>query len=173
MKIRGLVLIAVFAIWSPVVAGTFTTQNTLIRVPASASATDSGDTSPNTASTIHLDARVYIPDGVSAPAPVVIVIHGYGASKTSDTVVAVAQDFASNGYVVLTPTTRGFGDSDGLVPLAGPNEINSLMTIVLAMQTGTVGDSSAVPVPVDTTSKFGVTGASYGGGHSFEIMRTH
>src|SRR6266480_7162253 len=120
MKIRGLVLIAVFAIWSPVFAGTFTTHDTLIRVPAGASATASGDTSPNTADTIHLDARVYIPDGVSAPAPVVIIIHGYGASKNTSSVVTIAQDFAAAGYVVVTPTTRGFGDSDGLVTLAGP-----------------------------------------------------
>src|SRR5205807_3612188 len=111
--------------------------------------------------------RVYITDGVSAPAPVVIIIHGYGASKTSSSVVAVAQDFAAAGYVVLTPTTRGFGDSDGLVSLAGPNEINDLKTIILAMQTGTIGDSPAVAIPVNSSSKVGVTGGSYGGGHSF------
>jgi len=173
MKIRGLLLIAVIAISSPVLAGTFTTTNTLIPVPASATGTDSGDTSPSTTTMIHLDARVYIPDGVSAPAPVVIIIHGYGASKTSSSVVAVAQDFAAAGYVVLTPTTRGFGDSDGLVSLAGPNEINDLKTIILAMQTGTIGDSPAVAIPVNSSSKVGVTGGSYGGGHSFEIMRTH
>src|SRR5205823_4923165 len=79
----------------------------------------------------------------------------------------------SAGYVVLTPSTRGFGDSDGLVTLCGPNEVNDLKTIILAMQTGAIGDSPAVAIPVDATSKFGVTGASYGGGHSFEIMRTH
>src|SRR2546421_328732 len=173
MKIRGLVLIAMLAIWSPVFAGTFTATNTLIPVPASASGTDAGDTSPNTADTIHLDARVYIPDGVTAPAPVVIIIHGYGASKTNGTVVAIAQDFAAAGYVVLTPTTRGFGDSDGLVSLAGPNEINDLKTIITDMQTGSIGNSPAVAIPVNASSKFGVTGASYGGGHSFEIMRTH
>src|SRR2546430_2943927 len=110
MKIRGLVLIAVLAICSLAVAGTFTTTNTLIPVPASATGTDAGDTSPSTTDTIHLDARVYIPDGVSAPAPVVIIIHGYGASKNTGSVVTIAQDFAAAGYVVVTPTTRGFGD---------------------------------------------------------------
>ena len=162
-----------FAIYSGAFAGTFSQLDTLIPVPASATATASGDTTAATSSTIHLDARVYIPDGVSAPAPVVVVVHGYGESKTSATVVAAATDLASQGYVVLTPSTRGFGDSDGLVTLAGPNEINDLKTIILAAQTGAIGDSPAVASPVNASSKFGVTGASYGGGHAFEIMRTH
>ena len=173
MKRRWIVFCAAVVVCSGSFAGTFSQFDTLIAVPASATATASGDTAPATSSTIHLDARVYIPDGVAAPAPVVVVIHGYGESKTSGTTVAAAQDLASQGYVVVTPTTRGFGDSDGLVTLAGPNEINDLKTIILAAQTGAVGDSPAIAIPVNANSKFGVTGASYGGGHAFEIMRTH
>jgi predicted acyl esterase len=164
---------ALLAVYSGAFAGTYAQSDTLISVPATATATTAGDTAAATSDTIHLDARVYIPDGVAAPAPVVIVVHGYGGSKTQGAVVAVAQDLASQGYVVLTPTTRGFGDSDGLVTLAGPNEINDLKTMILAMQTGTIGDSPAIAIPVNAASKFGVTGASYGGGHSFEITRTH
>src|SRR5690242_20635241 len=145
MRVRWLILAALgFAFCVRAQAGTFSQFDTLIPVPASATATASGDTSPNTANTIHLDARVYIPDGVSAPAPVIVLIHGFGASKTSGTIVTVAQDFASAGYVVLTPSTRGFGDSDGLVSLCGPNEVNDLKTIILAMQSGTIGDSPAI-----------------------------
>jgi predicted acyl esterase len=173
MKKMGWGAIVAFAVTVQVWAGTFTTQNTLIPVPESATGTASGDTSANSSNNIHLDARVYIPDGVSAPAPVVLIIHGYGGSKTDSRVVALATDFASNGYVVLTPTVRGFGQSEGLVSLAGPNEINDLKTIILAMQSGTIGDSPAVTIPVTASSAFGVTGASYGGGHSFEIVRTH
>ena len=173
MRKLGLVLIAALTISSAAFAGTFTTHNTLIPVPASATGTASGDTSPETTNTIHLDARVYIPDGVSAPAPVIIIIHGFGSSKNGSNVVPIAQDFAAAGYVVLTPSTRGFGDSDGLVTLAGPNEINDLKTIITNMQTGSIGDSPAVAIPVNSSSKFGVTGGSYGGGHSWEIMRTH
>jgi putative CocE/NonD family hydrolase len=173
MKIRWLVCWVSLIVCSGAWAGTFSQFDTLIPVPESATATASGDTSPNTSNTIHLDARVYVPDGVAAPAPVVIIIHGFGASKTTGSVVAAAQDFANAGYVVVTPSTRGFGDSDGLVTLCGPNEVNDLKTIILAMQSGAIGDSPAVTIPVDATSKFGVTGASYGGGHSFEIMRTH
>ena len=173
MKIPAFLLLIFSLVSAQAWGGTFTTADTLIRVPAQATGTAAGDTSDATSDTIHLDARVYIPDGVAAPAPVLVIIHGFGSSKTSSSVVTLAQDFARQGYVVLTPTTRGFGDSDGLVSLAGPNEINDLKTIILAMQTGAIGDSPAVSIPVSASSKFGVTGASYGGGHSFEIMRTH
>ena len=173
MKIPALLLLTLLVLLSQAWGGTFTTTDTLIPVAAQATATAAGDTSDATTDKIHLDARVYIPDGVTAPAPVIVIIHPYGGSKTSDTAVTLANDFASQGYVVLTPTVRGFGDSDGLVSLVGPNEVNDLKTIILAMQTGAIGDSPAVSVPVSTTSNFGVTGASYGGGHAFEIMRTH
>ena len=98
------------------------------------------------------------------------MLHGFGGSKTYSRTVTLAEDFASAGYVVLAPSLRGFGDSDGEVTLAGPNEINDLKTIILAMQTGTIGD---VPVPVTSESKFGVTGISYGGGLTWELTRTH
>jgi predicted acyl esterase len=152
--------------------GTFTTVSTSIPVPAAATGTDSGNTSSSSANTIHLDANVYLPDAAASPAPVILVVHGYGGSKDDSFVVALATDFANAGYVVVTPTMRGFGQSEGLVSLAGPNEINDLKTIILAMQTGTIGDSPAITVPVNASSKFGVTGASYGGGNTFEIMRT-
>ncbi|MBI3853736.1 MAG: CocE/NonD family hydrolase [Verrucomicrobia bacterium] len=153
--------------------GAFTKYNTRIPVPARATGTDTGDTESATTNTIRLDASVYIPDGAVAPTPVIIVIHGYAGAKNDERVVMLAEEFASAGYVVLAPTARGFGNSDGNVAVAGPNEINDLKTLILAMQTGTIGDSPAITVPVTAASKFGVGGASYGGGHSFEIMRTH
>ena len=157
----------------PTFGGTFSTTSTFIRVPDQAIGTASGDTIPSSTNTIELDANVYIPDGAAAPAPAIVIMHGYGGSKNDGPVVTLAQDFASAGYVVVTPSARGFGQSDGFVTLAGPNETNDLKTIILAMQTGQIGDSPAVAIPINPTSKFGVTGASYGGGHSFEIMRTH
>jgi putative CocE/NonD family hydrolase len=174
MKIRWFVAFASLLVFSSAQAGTFTTTDTLIPVADKAIATLSGDTSPDpNASTIHLDARVYIPDGVVSPAPVIVIIPPYGGSKDSGLVTVLANDFATAGYVVLTPSMRGFGNSDGLVTFAGPNEVNDVKTMIQAMQNGSIGDSPSVAVPVSSLSKFGVTGASYGGGMSFEIMRTH
>jgi predicted acyl esterase len=174
MRTKCLVALALLFVFTSVFGGTFTTSDTLIPVPDQATGTAGGDTAPAAiAGTIHLDARVYIPDGVAAPAPVIVIVPPYAGSKDSSLVQDLAGDFATQGYVVLTPTMRGFGGSEGLVTLAGPNEINDLKTIILAMQNGTIGDSPAVVIPVSSLSKFGVTGVSYGGGHSFEIMRTH
>jgi predicted acyl esterase len=154
-------------------AGTYTKQATLIAVPATAAGTTNGDTSATSSNNIQLDATVYIPDGATSPVPVVVVLHGFGESKDDAKVVLLAEDFASAGYVVLAPSLRGFGASDGLVSLAGPNEINDLKTIILAMQTGEIGHGPAVSIPVTSESLFGVTGISYGGGLTWELMRTH
>lgn len=166
----GCFLIVSFCTLLAANGGTFTTHDTLIAVPAVASGTTNGDTSATTTNSIQLDATVYIPDGATSPAPVIVVLHGFGGSKNYSKTVLLAEDFASAGYVVLAPSLRGFGASNGEVTLAGPNEINDLKTIILAMQTGMIGDS---PIPVTSESKFGVTGISYGGGLTWELMRTH
>lgn len=153
--------------------GTFTKQNTSITVPANADGLTNGDTSVTSSNTVQIDAAVYIPDGATSPVPVIVVLHGFGGNKNYSRTVLLAEDFARAGYVVLAPSLRGFGNSDGVVTLAGPNEVNDLKTIILAMQSGTIGHGPEVVIPVTSESKFGVTGISYGGGLSWEMMRTH
>ena len=171
---QGTVILAFFlALLTQALGGAYTIYSTYIPVPATADGTTNGDTSASSTNSIHLDANVYVPDGVVAPAPAVVVVHGFAETKTTTTIVTLAEDFAAAGYVVVTPTVRGFGNSDGLVSLVGPNEVNDLKTIILAMQTGSIGDAPAIAIPVTNASKFGVMGPSYGGGHTFEIMRTH
>jgi len=173
MKQGRLIFAFFLALLTQALGGTYTIRSTRIPVPATADGTVDGDTSASSTNSIHLDANVYVPDGVVVPAPVVVVVHGFAETKSTATIVTLAEDFAAAGYVVATPTVRGFGNSDGSVSLVGPNEINDLKTIILAMQTGSIGDAPAIAIPVTTASKFGVMGPSYGGGHTFEIMRTH
>jgi len=173
MKQVAFIFVFVLALLSRAWGGTYTVHSTRISVPASADGLADGETSASSTNLIGLDANVYIPDGVAAPAPAVVVVHGFAESKSTPAIVAFAEDFAAAGYVVVTPSVRGFGNSDGMVSLVGPNEINDLKTIILAMQTGSIGDSPAVAIPVTSQSKFGVMGDSYGGGHTFEIMRAH
>ena len=173
MKQVALIFVVAFTLLSSAFAGTYTIHSTLIPVPASADGLADGETSASSTNLISLDANVYIPDGVTSPAPAVVVVHGFAESKSTPAIVAFAEDFAAAGYVVVTPSVRGFGNSDGQVSLVGPNEINDLKTIIVAMQTGSIGNSPAVPIPVTSQSKFGVMGDSYGGGHTFEIMRAH
>jgi predicted acyl esterase len=173
MKQAGLIFVFALALLNHAWGGTFTIHSTRISVPASADGLADGETSASSTNLISLDANVYIPDGVAAPAPAVVVVHGFAESKSTLAIVAFAEDFAAAGYVVVTPSVRGFGNSDGMVSLVGPNEINDLKSIILAMQAGSIGDTPAVAIPVTSQSKFGVMGDSYGGGHTFEIMRAH
>jgi predicted acyl esterase len=173
MKQVALIFVFALALLSRALGGTFTVHSTRISVPASADGLADGETSDSSTNFISLDANVYIPDGVATPAPAVVVVHGFAEDKNTIAIVAFAEDFAAAGYVVVTPSVRGFGNSGGLVSLVGPNEINDLKSIILAMQTGSIGDTPAVPIPVTSQSKFGVMGDSYGGGHTFEIMRAH
>ena len=64
----------------------------------------------------ELDARLFIPDRV--PAPAVLLAHGFGGTKESMT--ESAEDLVAQGYVVLTYTARGFGSSGGLIHLNAP-----------------------------------------------------
>src|SRR5436190_5458967 len=113
MKMQQWLALGLIFVCSSAFAGTFTTTDTLIPVSDNALGTPSGDTTDTGKAIIHVDARVYIPDGVAAPAPVVVIVAPYGGDKDSGLVTDLAQDFASNGYVVLTPTPRGFGNSEG------------------------------------------------------------
>src|ERR1035441_747715 len=165
MKQAGFIFVFALALLSRALGGTFTVYSTRISAPVSADGLADGETSASSTNLISLDANVYIFDGVAAPAPAVVVVHGFAESKDTLAIGAFAEDFAAAGYVVVTPSVRGFGNSDGLVSLVGPNEINDLKSIILAMQTGSIGDSPAVVIPVTSQSKFGVMGDSYGRAH--------
>jgi ABC-2 type transport system ATP-binding protein len=104
-----------------------------------------------------LDARLEIPAG-SGPFPLVTLIHGYAGSKSGSG--DVASKLLADGYAVLRYSTRGFGNSWGQVNLVDLNlEIADLRSMI-----GRVVDDAACNL--DPT-KVAVTGASYGGGHSW------
>jgi pimeloyl-ACP methyl ester carboxylesterase len=48
---------------------------------------------------------------------VVVLVHGFGASKDDPSVVAVAEDLSGAGHHVISYTGRGHGESDGLCTL--------------------------------------------------------
>lgn len=51
------------------------------------------------------DVDIYLPDGLAAPAPIVIISHGFGALK--ENFIFLAEHLASHGYVVLVPDHVG------------------------------------------------------------------
>ncbi len=109
-----------------------------------------------------LDARLQIPSG-TGPFPLVTLIHGYAGSKNSSG--DIASKLLEDGYAVLRYSTRGFGDSWGQVNLADLNlEIVDLRTMI-----GRVMDDPNCNLD---PAKVAVTGASYGGGHSWLALLT-
>ncbi|HEU4422152.1 MAG TPA: alpha/beta fold hydrolase [Pilimelia sp.] len=109
---------------------------------------------------VTLDTRLYLPAGASqrAPAPAVLLAHGFGGTK--ETVTADAEDLAGLGYAVLTWTARGFGRSGGQIHVNSPDyEVRDAQRLLdwLAERPEIRTDGGGDP-------RVGVVGGSYGGG---------
>ncbi|HET8591879.1 MAG TPA: alpha/beta fold hydrolase, partial [Nakamurella sp.] len=149
-----LVAVVVVAVWPrsgppPVLA-----QDERIAVPGG----------PGVAGTVTLDAGLYLPDSV--PAPAVIVAHGFGGSRAS--VDADAQRLARAGFVVLAYSARGFGASTGQIGLDSLDyEVADARALVdwLSRRPEVRQDAPGDP-------RVGVTGGSYGGALSLMLAGT-
>jgi len=111
---------------------------------------------PEAGAAVGLDVTVYLP--ATAPAPAVLLAHGFGGSKTD--LDSEARSLAEHGYVVLAYTARGFGRSGGLIHLDAPAyEVAdaSMLISYLATLPQVLKDAPGDP-------RVGVAGSSYGGG---------
>src|SRR5438105_1484588 len=104
-----------------------------------------------------LDAQLRLPSG-SGPFPLVVLLHGWGGSKTTSG--DIADKLVANGYAVLRYSARGFGQSWGKINLSDVGverrDLQSMIGRVVEQPQCTV-DAQAVAV----------TGASYGGGQTW------
>ena len=111
---------------------------------------------------ISLDTTLYVPANATRkrPQPAILMTHGFGNTKDSNEVVDTARFFASHGYVVLTYTSSGFGDSGGCVTLQSADYdvkgARQLITKVLRPRKDVKRDRKGLVV--------GTIGGSYGGG---------
>jgi predicted acyl esterase len=106
----------------------------------------------------RLDVTLQLPLAAPQPTPLVVLIHGYAGSKTSSG--EISQPLIDEGYAVLRYSTRGFGDSWGQVNMVDSSaEVGDLRSMIAQVvdQGDYHLDAGAVAV----------TGASYGGGHSW------
>ncbi|MEV1294787.1 alpha/beta fold hydrolase [Pseudonocardia sp. NPDC049635] len=115
---------------------------------------------PGEPGTVEIDTSLYVPASASAaaPAPALLVAHGFGGSK--DSVHDDARELAERGYVVQTWTARGFGASGGFIGLNDPDrEVADASRLIdrLAERPEVQRDGEGDP-------RVGVTGGSYGGG---------
>ncbi len=110
---------------------------------------------PGSAETLGLDVDLYLP-ATSAPAPAVLLAHGFGGSKKS--VTADAERLRGAGFVVMAYSARGFGRSDGQISLDSLNyevaDASHLIDVLAARPEVAKRRGDAV---------IGVYGASYGG----------
>ncbi|MEJ7796302.1 MAG: alpha/beta fold hydrolase, partial [Nocardioides sp.] len=105
---------------------------------------------------VALDVSVFSPEGEGRRAAVVLA-HGFGGSKAD--LEGQARELAVEGYVVLTYTARGFGESGGLIHLNSPDyeieDVSALLDLLAARDD--------VQLDADGDPRVGIAGGSYGG----------
>jgi len=83
--------------------------------------------------------------------------HGWGGTRADRE--PLAELYASNGYVVLTYDSRGFGDSGGEVGVDGPNEVGDAQELI-----SWLADRESVRTDGEDDPRVGMDGYSYGAG---------
>lgn len=105
-----------------------------------------------------LAATLYTPAG-DGPFPAILMTHGFPGNRDRDYVKRPAERFASDGYLVLTYDSRGFGESRGETSLDGPNEVKDAQVMIdwLVANTNVLLDGPGDP-------RIGMHGECYAGG---------
>uniref|UniRef100_UPI00404A92FB alpha/beta fold hydrolase n=1 Tax=Candidatus Planktophila sp. TaxID=2175601 RepID=UPI00404A92FB len=127
-------------------------------LPISAQAQSVTEKSITTAPGVSIDTSMFLPS--KTPAPAILIAHGFGGSK--DSVATEAKFFASKGYVVLTWTARGFGESTGEIAMnAMDAEVSDTKELIsyLAKSRFVTQDKTGDP-------RVGIMGGSYGGANA-------
>ena len=153
----AVVLVALVAViaWPRGKAATAATENVTVTAPGGV-----GEDA-----TVTLDATVYLPKVL--PAPAVILAHGLGGTKAS--VATDAEDLAASGYLVLAYTARGFGASTGHVHLDSLDyEVSDARAVVSYLGTR----SDVIQDGPGDDPRVGVMGGSYGGALSLMLAGT-
>jgi fermentation-respiration switch protein FrsA (DUF1100 family) len=109
---------------------------------------------------VTLRGWLYSPDGVSGPAPAVVMAHGFSAVKEMY-LDHFAEAFAGAGLAALVFDNRNFGASDGeprqeIDPWAQARDYRTAITY-------------AATRPEVDTDRIGIWGSSYSGGHVLAV----
>ncbi|WP_086840910.1 alpha/beta hydrolase [Amycolatopsis kentuckyensis] len=109
-------------------------------------------------------AWLYVPEGLAAPAPVIILGHGLGATREMR-LDAFAERFAQAGFAVLAFTYRHFGDSGG-----SPRQLLSINRQLADWDAAIAHVKARGDVD---GSRIAVWGSSFGGGHAITVAARH
>ncbi len=109
----------------------------------------------------QLNAYVSVPTGQGkGPFPVIVMPSSWGLGYIE--YIGAANTWASDGYIVVSYASRGFGltcsvtPSCGSIDIAGPATVNDVSTVIDWALANTPADPNAI----------GISGISYGGGTS-------
>lgn len=101
---------------------------------------------------INIEANIFVPTNLSGPAPAVVFISSWALNEYE--YLQQAAQLAEKGYIVLSYSARGFGQSGGVIDTAGPKDISDLSRVI---------DYLIANYPVDPHA-IGAAGISYGSG---------
>jgi uncharacterized protein len=131
---------------------------------------------------VRLQAEIFSPRNLSGQRlPVVVSAHGWGGTAAALRTDAI--DIARAGYLVVNFDYRGWGQSDGRVILTGPlpaDRAGATFTAQVQEIRGYIDPfeqtedwfnviSWVMAEPMADTSRIGVRGSSYSGGHVVHI----
>ncbi|MCP5325348.1 MAG: prolyl oligopeptidase family serine peptidase [Oceanospirillaceae bacterium] len=102
----------------------------------------------------QIAGNIFVPTNVSGPRPAIIFVSSWGLNEYE--YLAEAARFAEEGYIVLSYSARGWGESGGLIDTAGPKDMEDFSSAI---------DYLIANYNVDA-SKIGASGISYGSGIS-------
>jgi fermentation-respiration switch protein FrsA (DUF1100 family) len=132
---------------------------------------------------IPLDADVTLPQTGDGPFPTIVMLHGWGGSKTAFESTSPSGQynnvyFAQLGYAVLNYSARGWGDSCGGTSPPDHSGACAKGYIRLADSRYEVRDTQYLlgklaDQGITKPQAIGVTGVSYGGGQSMELAFLH
>jgi ABC-2 type transport system ATP-binding protein len=116
---------------------------------------------PTDSDSAEIDYDLYIPANATAltPQPAIVYFNGFGGSKEDGSGTAIAKYLAGYGYVVLTFSSEGFGNSQHKIELDSPEfDVKNAEALigVLATKDYVYKDAAGDP-------RVGLTGGSYGG----------
>lgn len=110
---------------------------------------------------VTIDTTLFLPEQL--PAPAILIAHGFGGNKNSER--DFAEQLARSGYVALTYSARGFGNSTGLITMNAPdNEVADASKLIDYLAT-----RNEVAKNSDGELLVGATGGSYGGALSLML----
>ncbi len=105
---------------------------------------------------VECAARVYRPADIGAPAPVVVLAHGFGGVRALR-LDAYAERFAAAGYMAVAFDYRGFGDSAG--------EPRQLLDVGMQLADWRAALAFARTLPGVDPERVVAWGTSFAGGH--------